>query len=64
MDGLLVAPSDAAGLADAIGKLMDDPNLRRNLGAAGRRTVAEKYNLALNTLQLAQIFQRRLGDGR
>ena len=65
VDGLLVAPSDAAGLADALARLMDDAELRRTLGAAGRRRVVEKYDLARNADLLADIFRRRLaGEAR
>lgn len=60
-DGLLVAPSDAEGLAAAIARLMDDAELRRRLGAAGRARVEEKYNLHRNIDRLAAIFRRRLG---
>lgn len=62
-DGLLVAPSDAAGLAQAIARLMDDPELRRQLGEAGRDRVSAKYHLNHNIDRLAAIFRRRLGGG-
>src|SRR5581483_6132281 len=42
IDGLLVTPADAAELASAIGRLMDDANLRRRLGEAGRQRVVAK----------------------
>lgn len=35
--GLLVAPDDTAGLTEAFARLIADPGLRRQLGAAGRR---------------------------
>jgi glycosyltransferase involved in cell wall biosynthesis len=41
--GLLCEPGDAADLADKIGRLLDDPELRRRLGAAGRRRFEEHY---------------------
>lgn len=62
-DGLLVAPSDAEGLAAAIARLMDDPALRRRLGEAGRARVEERYHLHHNIERLAAIYRRRLGDG-
>jgi glycosyltransferase involved in cell wall biosynthesis len=34
--GDLVAPRDAAGLADALARLMHEPERRRRYGAAGR----------------------------
>ncbi len=61
-DGLLVAPSDVDGLASAIARLMDDEELRRRLGAAGRRRVIEKYNLRANIVRLAEVFDARLAE--
>lgn len=59
-DGLLVAPSDDEGLADAIARLMDEPALRKQLGEAGRLRVIDRYNLEPNTDRLAEILRRRL----
>jgi glycosyltransferase involved in cell wall biosynthesis len=43
-DGLLVAPEDVHGLAEAIGEVIDDAELRRRLGAAAA-TKAEAYSM-------------------
>ncbi len=61
IDGLLVSPSDAEGLAEAIGSLIDDPNLCRRLAANARASVVAHYDLARNTARLAAIFERRIG---
>lgn len=58
--GLLVAPSDDAGLAGAIAKLIAQPTLRLKIGQNGRQAVLKKYDLAKNTERLAKIFRRRL----
>jgi len=43
--GLLVPPGDPQGLADAIGMLVDDPVTAKGLGAAGRRTVIDRFGM-------------------
>lgn len=42
--GLIVQPSDSAGLADGILRLMDDSALAARLSAAASRTVEENYS--------------------
>lgn len=61
IDGLLVTPSDAQELADTLAMLMDDLDLRRELGEAGRVRVGEHYNLSDNVARLGRIFAARLG---
>ena len=67
-EGLLVAPSDVNGLADAIERLMDDPSLRTRLGAAGREKVLREYDLRRNVASLADFFLHSnhggMGNGR
>ncbi len=41
--GLLVPPGDAGALAQALGRVLDDPVLARRLGAAGRRRVLRRF---------------------
>ena len=60
VDGWLVPPGDAGEAARGIAHLMDNPDLRQQLGASGRTRVIEKYNLGRNTAHLAEIFKRRL----
>jgi len=58
--GLLVPPGDAAALARALARLMDDSELRRRLGAQGRLRILEKFDLGRNTERLADLFRRLL----
>jgi colanic acid/amylovoran biosynthesis glycosyltransferase len=60
VDGWLVPPADEEQLANAIARMMDDPELRRNLGRAGRERVKEKYELKQNVARLAAIYRRWL----
>lgn len=61
LDGLLVMPSDDHALAQTIARLIEDGDLRRRLGEAGRSRVAEKYDLNKNVDRLARLFEARLG---
>lgn len=42
--GLRVPVGDSAALADALERLLRDPDLRQRMGAAGRRHVEERYD--------------------
>ena len=43
--GLLVEPGDAAGLAAALSRLIDDPDLRTRLGAQGRSRIEREFSV-------------------
>jgi glycosyltransferase involved in cell wall biosynthesis len=43
--GLLVPPEDAAALAEAVGRLIDDPARAAALGGAARETVERRFSL-------------------
>lgn len=59
-DGLLVAPSDTIGLAEALARLMDNSDLRKSLALSARARVESHYNLRTNVEHLATVFHRRL----
>lgn len=44
-NGLLVPPSSAPAIADAIRRVLDDPELGARLGAAARQTVHDRFSL-------------------
>jgi len=56
-EGLLVAPSDVEGLSRAIEWLLENPDLRRRLGQAGRRRILRDYDLQKNSAVLAEAFR-------
>jgi colanic acid/amylovoran biosynthesis glycosyltransferase len=60
VEGLLVPPASASAIADAVERLMDDPEGARRLGAAARRKVLHKYHLGRNVERLAEEFRVRL----
>ena len=45
IQGLLVPPGDPQAVASAIERLLDDPALASQMGAAGRQRVRQKYSL-------------------
>lgn len=54
--GLLVPPRDPDRLAGAIRRLVDDPELARRLGAAGRSRVAERFSVEAMTTRVLEIY--------
>jgi glycosyltransferase involved in cell wall biosynthesis len=54
--GLLVRPGDDAGIADAIVRLLQDPELRARMGAAGRRLVDPRWRVEPMVDQIAQLY--------
>jgi glycosyltransferase involved in cell wall biosynthesis len=56
VDGLLVPPSDPPSLADAIRRVLADPELAVSLGLAARRKVEREFDLTINTTALVRLF--------
>ncbi|MDP6539214.1 MAG: glycosyltransferase family 4 protein [Planctomycetota bacterium] len=52
----LVLADEPAEFADAVARLAADPDLRRSLGAAGRRTVEDRYDWAVIGEGLVGIY--------
>jgi glycosyltransferase involved in cell wall biosynthesis len=66
--GYLVRPGDTGGLADAISRLLDNPELRARMGEAGRRRVDPVFQAETMVQQIASVYgalaatkARRLG---
>ncbi len=56
--GMLVDAEDVGGLADALERLLADPELRRRMGEAGRRRLIEKFEIGtIVSLHLA-LYER------
>lgn len=54
--GLLVAPRDPGALADAISRLLADPELRRRMGDAGRQRVLEHFSAAAMCGRMLELY--------
>jgi glycosyltransferase involved in cell wall biosynthesis len=54
--GLLVPEGDAAALADALERLLDDPDLRCRLADAGRQHVETHFDSRVNVRQLREVI--------
>jgi glycosyltransferase involved in cell wall biosynthesis len=60
VNGLLVPAKNVSALADAIQRLVSDPELRTKLGAAGRRMAIERFDQQLVLPQYAKLLTDQL----
>jgi glycosyltransferase involved in cell wall biosynthesis len=66
-DGLcadLVTPGDVAELYDAVGALLDDPERRARMGAAGRERVLERFSWHAVAVATAAAYERAIEKKR
>jgi glycosyltransferase involved in cell wall biosynthesis len=59
--GLLVAPGDTAGLARAMTELLDEPERRARMGAAGRSRVEQRFSRAAMIDRLEGVYSEVCG---
>jgi len=59
--GLLVPPGDEAALTEALRRLVDDRELRRKLGAAGRARAEASFDLSAFRRAHLDLYTRQLG---
>ncbi len=59
--GILVPPADATALADAIERLIREPDLRRRLADAGHARIIEAWAVESIAGRLCELFERGLG---
>lgn len=60
--GLLVPPGDADALAQALSRLLDDPDLARRMGAAGRERVTKDFRPQEIWDALLTIYRKLLSE--
>lgn len=56
--GLLIPPADAAALAAAIERLLDDPSARRSIGAAAAADFAARWSYAAFLQKIVAVYSR------
>jgi glycosyltransferase involved in cell wall biosynthesis len=57
LEGLLVRPRDSGALADALLELWRSPQLRAQMGSAGRAAVSTGYTLAGQCEQFQGLYR-------
>jgi phosphatidyl-myo-inositol alpha-mannosyltransferase len=62
-DGLLVPPSDALALAEALRELALDPARRRSMAAAARER-AERFSWAHVVTEVTEVYEHAIATGR
>jgi len=58
--GLLVPPKDATSLANAIMKLVNDPQLRTRFGKNGRQRVQKVFDIKEHVDRVESVYQELL----
>jgi glycosyltransferase involved in cell wall biosynthesis len=56
--GLLVAPGDTMALTEALGQLIQDPELRLRYGRAGRARLEQHFRIEHTVAPLIELFER------
>jgi glycosyltransferase involved in cell wall biosynthesis len=60
VNGILIQPGRVDELADAICRLLDDPNLRKKMGDKARKTVLERFDWNVNAIRTVEVYQQIL----
>jgi glycosyltransferase involved in cell wall biosynthesis len=58
VNGFLVSAREAVPLANAIKSLLDDPNLRRRMGASGREKVAREFDIKIVLKKTLEVYEK------
>lgn len=61
-NGLLIAPGDASALAVAMNRLLDDADLRRRAGEAGRALILREFSTDVMCEGNLAVYRKTLGE--
>jgi glycosyltransferase involved in cell wall biosynthesis len=64
LEALTVPPNDAAALAAAIGRLLDDPELARRLASASRSRVRAEYRAEIFVKRIEEVYEAAVAERR
>jgi len=62
VNGLLVPPKDSGAMAEAIFKLLSDPEQARQMGQTARRHAEEKFSVPRHVDTIQQLYDKMLGS--
>jgi len=62
VNGFVVSPGDEEALADRIGRLADDPDLRVRMGLAGRDKVHAEFDARQEAARIGALFAGQGGS--
>lgn len=62
--GFIVAPRDATKLSEKLRELIEDPELRRSMGANGREIVEAEFSREYVVDQTIEVYQELLDEAR
>jgi rhamnosyl/mannosyltransferase len=62
--GITVAPADSSELAAAINRLLDDPGLRQQYGAAAARRVRQEFSIPAMVDRTLELYREVISNGR
>jgi len=60
--GILVPPENPGALAEGISVLLENPSLRKRMGAAGRKRIGEEFSIPVLMKNLSRIYDSMLGS--
>ena len=61
VNGLLVPPEDPTALAEAVVRLLSDPELRARLGGAAAAAVEDRWNIRTTAARYDLLYRQVLG---